>query len=81
MPESIKKVEHADFVMLLAKDMTEKGLVHGRVGKNRSGKSGDSIEFDVDFERFKFRRARPLKNKNKPDSTNSSLMPFDGMSI
>lgn len=78
MSESIKKVEHADFVMLLAKDLTEKHLVHGKVGKNRSGKSGDSIDFDVDFERFKFRRMRPVKNKKKPDSTGSSPMSFPG---
>ena len=54
MSESIKKVEHADFVAMLAKDRNIEGLVHGMVGKNRSGKSNMSLTFKVDFERFKF---------------------------
>ena len=37
--ESIKKVEHADFVMLLAKDPVNDLIVHGKVGKNRAGRS------------------------------------------
>jgi len=52
--ESIKKVEHADFVGLLAKDPIDDYLVHGKIGKNRSGKSNVSIDFKVDFARFKF---------------------------
>ena len=52
--ESIKKVEHADFVGLLAKDPIDDTLVHGKIGKNRSGKSNVSIDFKVDFSKFKF---------------------------
>ena len=52
--ESIKKVEHADFVGLLAKDPVDDTIVHGKIGKNRSGKGNTSIDFKVDFSRFKF---------------------------
>lgn len=52
--ESIKKVEHADFIMLLAKDPINDGIVHARVGKNRSGKAGVAIDFKVRFEEYKF---------------------------
>ena len=52
--ESIKKVEHADFVGLLAKDPVDDNLVHGKIGKNRSGKSNFAIDFKVDFSRYKF---------------------------
>lgn len=52
--ESIKKVEHADFIGLLAKDPVDDNLVHGKIGKNRSGKSNVAIDFKVDFSRFKF---------------------------
>jgi replicative DNA helicase len=52
--ESIKKVEHADFIMLLAKDPVNDGIVHARVGKNRSGKAGIAIDFKVRFEEYKF---------------------------
>jgi replicative DNA helicase len=84
--ESIKKVEHADFVMLLAKDPINDKVVHGKVGKNRSGKSNLAIDFDVDFERFKFGHGNPLKNENKPDATtkakvNASTYQFKGLKL
>jgi replicative DNA helicase len=52
--ESIKKVENADFVALLATNRFKKDLVHGKIGKNRSGKGNISLDFKVDFEKFKF---------------------------
>ena len=67
--ESIKKVEHADFVMLLAKDPVNDKIVHGKVGKNRAGKSNVAFDFNVDFEKFKFEDGVPLANNNRPDST------------
>jgi len=67
--ESIKKVEHADFVMLLAKDPVNDNVVHGKIGKNRAGKSNVAVDFNVDFERFKFTDAMPLSNEQRPDST------------
>ncbi len=52
--ESIKKVENADFVALLATNKFNKKLVHGKIGKNRSGKGNVSLDFNVNFEKFKF---------------------------
>jgi replicative DNA helicase len=69
--ESIKKVEHADFIGLLAKDPVDDTLVHGKIGKNRAGKSGSSIDFKVDFSRFKFRSATQVSNVRKDDGTKS----------
>jgi len=66
--ESIKKVEHADFIGLLAKDPTDDSLVHGKIGKNRSGKSNMSLDFKVDFSKFKFINVMPSKNKEKSDA-------------
>jgi replicative DNA helicase len=54
MSESIKKVENADFVGLFAADRYDKELVHGKIGKNRSGKGNVSLDFKVKFKRFKF---------------------------
>jgi replicative DNA helicase len=71
MSESIKKVEHADFVMLLAKDPVDDTIVHGKVGKNRSGKANVSVDFKVDFERFKFISANTKANPKKADDTTS----------
>lgn len=86
MSESIKKVEHADFVMLLAKDPLDDTIVHGKVGKNRSGKANVAVDFKVNFERFKFETAQQLKNEKKPDSTtkanvNGQSFDFGGMTI
>ena len=67
--ESIKKVEHADFVGLLAKDPVDDHLVHGKVGKNRSGKSNFAIDFKVDFSRFKFVSATKAAIRDKKDDT------------
>jgi len=52
--ESIKKVEHADFVCLMARNLFNQDIVHGKVGKNRGGKSNVDIQFKVDFQIYKF---------------------------
>lgn len=78
MGESIKKVEHADFVALLAKDPVEDTIVHFKVGKNRNGRAGIALDFDVNFEIFKFTNARKLSNKNKSDVTSDNNMGFKG---
>lgn len=65
--ESIKKVEHADFIGLLAKDPVDDNLVHGKIGKNRSGKSNYSIDFKVDFSRFKFINATTAAVRDKKE--------------
>ena len=66
--ESIKKVEHADFVGLLAKDPVDDKVVHAKIGKNRSGKSNIALDFTVDFSKFKFINALPI-SMVKPDET------------
>jgi len=72
MSESIKKVEHADFVALLIKDQLTDKLVLLKVAKNRSGKSNISVEFQVNFEHFKFLRGNKLKNAKKSDLVNKN---------
>lgn len=80
MSESIKKVEHADFVALLAKNEFDNSLVHGKVGKNRSGKSNVSVNFTVDFSKFKFINAVLTANKEKGDASDSCQPPgFGGL--
>jgi len=84
MSESIKKVEHADFIMLMAKDQVDDTLVYGKVGKNRSGKSGISINFQVAFDKFKFLNATLLsqsQNSNGPNTPKPTGMIFGGCEI
>lgn len=83
MSESIKKVEHADFVALLAKDEFDASLVYGKVGKNRSGEGNVSLTFRVDFSKFKFISATKSANKEKQDSSTDSCQPsgFEGMVV
>lgn len=79
--ESIKKVEHADFVGLLAKDPVDDTIVHGKIGKNRSGKSNLSLDFKVDFTKFKFVSVTKSTNKDKSDALsdqNDRMFTFTG---
>lgn len=82
MSEAIKKVEHADFVALLAKDTSDNSIVHGKIGKNRAGESNINIEFSVDFSRFKFNNASLCANKSKQDGSSAipSAIKFTGLS-
>ena len=77
MSESIKKVEHADFVALLAQNEFDPSLVHCKVGKNRSGKANVSIDFKVDFSRYKFMAASLATNKEKQDDSTRGSQPLD----
>jgi len=63
MSESMKKVDHADFVAMMVKDKHEEGVVHARVGKNRSGVSEISIDFKVNFKHFKFLQGIKIVSK------------------
>jgi len=82
MSESIKKVEHADFVGLMAKDSVNDTLVHGKVGKNRSGKSNVAIDFKVDFSKYLFKSASRKANVDKPDkTTDESPIKFEGLTL
>ena len=58
--ESVKKIEHADFVLLMTRDPVNDNRVYGKVGKNRSGISNVSLEFDVNFTFFKFNSVRKI---------------------
>jgi len=78
MSESIKKVEHADFVMLLARDKLDDNKIYANVGKNRSGKSNMSLEFNVDFSTYTFKAGKVAANKDKPDACSGGI-PFGGM--
>jgi len=80
MSESIKKVEHADFVGLLGKDQNDNSIVHAKIGKNRAGKSNIALQFNVDFSKFKFIDAIVAANKSKLDSSHESqhVLSFDG---
>jgi len=75
--ESIKKVEHADFVALLAKDPVDDKIVHAKIGKNRSGKGNVSMNFTVDFSRFKYINANPLSISRKDNTV--KVDHFEGM--
>ena len=81
MSESIKKVEHADFVALFAKDGSDNNIVHGRIGKNRAGESNINLDFSVDFSRFKFNNVTPCANKEKDDGSSqlASGLKFTGI--
>ena len=78
MSESIKKVEHADFVMLFARDQTDENKIYGKVGKNRSGKSNVALEFNVDFPTFTFMEGKVAANNQKADSCSTGV-PFGGL--
>lgn len=69
MSESIKKVEHADFVALLARNEFDNQLIHGKVGKNRSGETNVAIDFKVDFSRFAFLHDNVASNPDKQDAS------------
>ena len=77
--ESIKKVEHADFVCLLAKSELNKDLVHGKIGKNRSGISNVSVDFKVDFDTFRFISGTKSSNADRVDMSTEQLFSFKGM--
>jgi len=81
MSESIKKVEHADFVALFAKDPSDNTIVHGKIGKNRAGESNINVDFSVDFSRFKFNSVAICANKSKDDGTcqMAGALKFTGM--
>lgn len=80
MSESIKKVEHADFVALLAAGQEEKNVVYSKIGKNRAGKSNVALTFDVDFSRFKFKNVSRVSNKEKVDKISETPpMTFTGL--
>ena len=65
--ESVKKVEHADFIMLLSQDPITGNIVHAKIGKYRSGKRNVAIDFKVKFDEFKFLEAVLKSSEEKSD--------------
>jgi replicative DNA helicase len=76
MSEAIKKVEHADFVLLMGQDKFEPDLIHAKVGKNRCGKNGVPLGFKFDFERYKLLNCYKNNNTTKNDP-NEAIKNFD----
>jgi replicative DNA helicase len=82
MGESIKKVEHADFVALLASDPVDETIVYCKIGKNRSGKSKINLDMKVDFSRFNFININVVSNKQKSDVTSDvNPLAFSGLNM
>jgi replicative DNA helicase len=78
MSESIKKVEHADFICLMSKDQTNGNNVYLKVGKNRCGKDNISIDFRVSFKHYKFLDGLIAVNEKKSDAIkDQSIEVFD----
>jgi len=78
--ESVKKIEHADAIILQAKDITNDKQVFMRVGKNRSGRAEINIEWNVNFATFKFISGQKVTNSKKVNAANENSLGFDGMS-
>jgi replicative DNA helicase len=79
MSESIKKVEHSDFVLLMARDSVQDNIVHAKAAKNRNGKANVCVDFTTDFATFRFISVSKLSNEKKVDVTNDSLLGFEGL--
>jgi replicative DNA helicase len=79
MSESIKKVDHADFVALMAANANNDRRIHCRIGKNRSGKNNVMIDFIVNFEHYKYISGTTVKKKDD-DGKGDSGMKFAGLS-
>lgn len=72
--ESIKKIEHADMILVLHK-IVRKGVdyVIGKIVKFRSGRSGYAIEAPVDFEKYHFFEFNQIKNEDKKDNVRENM--------
>jgi len=74
MGESMDKVNHADYISMQAKNKVDDNIVHFSVGKNRSGTADISIDFKVDFSKYKF--LRPIVNNPSLSSNSSDMLKF-----
>lgn len=80
MSESIKKVEHADFIAIMSLDQTEPNIVHMKIGKNRNGPVNNTIDFKVELSKYKFINGYEVNNnddKKEPVYKPGELLPFD----
>jgi replicative DNA helicase len=67
MSESIKKIEHADFIALMSKDQVKEDIVHLKVAKNRCGRDNVAIDFNVNFKHYKFLNGLKASNEQRSD--------------
>jgi len=79
MSESIKKIEHADFIALMSKDQTCDDKVHLKVTKNRCGKDNVSIDFKVNFKHYKFINRLKASNDMRSDVTSDQMIQIDSI--
>ena len=77
MSESIKKIEHADFIALMSKDQTKEDEVHLKVTKNRCGRDNVSVDFKVNFKHYKFLNGLKVSNDKRPDITSDQQFQID----
>jgi replicative DNA helicase len=77
MSESIKKIEHADFIALMSKDQTSSDTVHLKVTKNRCGRDNVSIDFNVNFQHYKFLNGLKAANDRRPNVTTDQQFEID----
>lgn len=79
--ESIKKVEHSDFIALLTKDPVDDKTVHMKIGKNRSGKNNVALDFNVNFSFYKFINGHFVSNDKRveKDVKNDKIEQFDNL--
>lgn len=77
MSESIKKIEHADFIALMSKDQTKDDEVHLKVTKNRCGKDNVAIDFKVNFKHYKFLNGLKTSNDGRPDITSDQMIEIE----
>ena len=69
MSESIKKIEHADFIALMSKDQTTNDKVYLKITKNRCGNDNISVDFNVNFNHYKFLNGLKVSNSQRTDLT------------
>lgn len=79
MSESIKKVEHADCVILMIYDENQ-NVVHVKIGKNRNGKSGYSLDFQVNFDTFKFINGYKMTSETTMSNIKDNICRMDTVS-
>lgn len=78
--EAIGKVNIADFVAIMSKDLVDGSLVHFRVGKFRCGNPDVPLDFKVNFEHYKFINCKPAvnsKNKNFGKPVEGGILNID----
>lgn len=74
MSESIKKVEHADFIALMVSDKTKPNSVYMKIAKNRCGRNKLTFRCDVEFDKFLFTNISLYNN-----SINDGLSEYDAL--